>query len=168
MGRTKIDLLREQLESARVETLATASRVPAAAELYQLGEGRPTPLWLIGHLANTTNTLILRWTLRGENLVSKEFSKLFAPDFGGGEPPTTDAAKYPSFAEVVQTYDTVMQAAIAGLGAVDDDILANPIPVPLPEPIREKFPNIGKTLQRAVAHDAYHRGQIGMLSKVVQ
>lgn len=167
MAQIKIDLLREQLEFARVETLATAARVSAAAELHQLGEGRPTPLWLIGHLANTTNALIIRWTLRGENLVSKEFVKLFAPDFGGGDPPSTDASKYPSFGEVVQTYDTVMQKAIADLVALQDEDLDNALPVPLPEPIREKFPTIGKTLQRAIAHDAYHRGQIGMLAKVV-
>lgn len=168
MSQANVDLLREQLEFARTETLATASRVPAAAQLHQLGEGRPTPLWLMGHLANTTNALIIRWMLRGENQVSKEFVTLFAPDFGGGDPPSTDASKYPPFEELVSTYDRIMQKAIADLSVLQDEDLDKPLPVALPEPIREKFPTMGKTLQRVVAHDAYHRGQIGMLSKAVK
>ena len=168
MGQIKVNFLREQLDFARQETLATATGVSASAQLYQLGEGRPTALWLIGHLASTTNSLIMRWILRGENQVSKEFVKLFSPDFAGGDPPSTDASKYPSFEEVLKTYDQVMQTAIAGLAALDDEVLDQPIPVALPEIIRDKFPSIGATLQRAAQHDAYHRGQIGLLAKAAK
>lgn len=165
MANPKVDMLRAQLDFARQETVTVAGRVPEDAVLRQLGEGRPTPLWLIGHLANTINTIVLRWTLNQEGTVSKELAKLFAPDFGGGTPPSTDASLYPPFADVIKLYDASMQAAIDGLAALTDDDLDKPLPKPLPESMQAFFPTIGKSLMRMISHDAYHRGQVGMLSK---
>ncbi len=93
MANTKVTLLRDQFQFALEETLTVAGRVEGGAQLYQPGEGRPTALWLVGHLANTINTIVIRWILNGENALSKEHAKLFAPDFGGGTPPSSDAAQ---------------------------------------------------------------------------
>lgn len=168
MGNLKVTQLREQLEFAREETLTVAGRMPEGTQLFQPGEGRPTALWLMGHLANTINTIVIRWILSGENTLTKEQAKLFAPDFGGGDPPSTDASKYPTYAEVIALYDTSMKAAIAGLAALSDEDLDKPLPKPLPEPMTKFFPSIGKSIYRMISHDAYHRGQIGMLSKIAK
>lgn len=168
MSNIKVNLLRDQLQFALDETLGTAKRVPEGARLFQPGEGRATPLWLCGHLANTINTIVIRWILDGENVLTKEQSKLFAPDFGGGEPPSTDASKYPPYDEVVALYEKAMKQAIEGLTALTDEDLDKPIPKSIPDPLRTYFPTIGASIMRMVSHDGYHRGQIGLLSKIAK
>lgn len=167
MANAKVLLLCEQLAFARSETLATARAVPEGARLYQPADGRPTALWLLGHLANSMNSVVMRWCLRGEHVFPKELAKVFAPDFGGGEPPSTDASKYPPFAEVLRHYDNAMTKCIEAIQAgLTDEDLDKPIPVALPEPIRDRFPSIGMALNRMIGHDWYHRGQMALLGKL--
>lgn len=168
MTNTTVQFIQQQLEFARVETLRVAESAPESARLFQPGEGRPTILWLLGHLASTISAVAVRWCLRGEHVFPKEHAKLFAPDFGGGDPPSTDAAKYPPYDEVVRLYDEAMTKAIAALGVLTDEDLEKPLPVALPAIIVEKFPTIGKSLQRMIGHDSYHRGQMAMLAKIAK
>ena len=166
MSRAKIELITEQMEFARQETIKLAEALPASARLYQPAAGRPTALWLIGHLGNSVNTVIMRWALAGEACFPKEHARIFAPDFSGGEPPSTDASKYPAYEEVIALYDNAMRKTIEGLAKLNDEDLDKPLPGNVPDPIRAFFPTIGKSLQRMVAHDSYHRGQIGLLAKI--
>ena len=84
----KIETLAKLLEKAKQETLTTAAKVPDANRFLQLGEGKATPMWLLGHMTNTINSIVLVWTLQGESILTREQAKLFAPDFAGGAPPT--------------------------------------------------------------------------------
>ncbi|HRK36618.1 MAG TPA: DinB family protein, partial [Candidatus Hydrogenedentes bacterium] len=97
----QLELLASQLKSCMDQTLHIASGVPESARCTQLKPGKAHPLWLIGHLANTINLLLLHWTLQVEGVVPKEYRKKFAPDFGGGDPVTPDPADYPAWDEVV-------------------------------------------------------------------
>lgn len=168
MSKTKIALYAEMLEKARLDTLRVAGNVPEGSRLRQLAPGKATPLWLVGHLTNTMNTVVVRWIIQGESLVDREFGKLFAPDFAGGMAPSADATLYPAWDDVLALYDNVMAAAIAGIGALDDSLLPEPVPGRMPDPLRQFFSSVGVTFNQMVAHDAYHRGQIGMIGALPQ
>ena len=163
MSNAKIALYVEMLEKAKNDTLRVAGSVPEGSRLRQLAPGKATPLWLVGHLTNTMNTVVIRWVVLGESLVDREFGKQFAPDFAGGTPPGTDAAQYPAWDEVLARYDAVMTAAIAALATLDDSVLPEPLPGRVPDPLRQFFSSVGVTLNQMVAHDAYHRGQMAMI-----
>jgi uncharacterized damage-inducible protein DinB len=166
MSNPKIDLFVEQLSKARQDTLKAASAVPDSARLLQLKPGKATPLWLVGHLANTVNTVVLRWMLDVPGVLSREQAMLFAPDFAGGAPVSADANQYPAWSEVVALYDKAMSSVLEQL---PKNLSDNDLPAPLkraPEPMRTFFSSNGVTLMQMVSHDAYHRGQIGLLAKL--
>ena len=166
MSNTRMNLYIELLEGARKHTLQIAESVPETHRLKQLQEGKATPLWLLGHLANTINTLIVVYTLQQPSLLTKEQSILFAPDFVGGKTPTDNPDEYPSWDEVIALYNAAFDKALAGLRELDDSVLENPLPGKLHESMRNFFSSIGVTLGIMVNHDAYHRGQIGMIAKL--
>lgn len=160
----KIELLAEQLSFCREQTLKTASGVPEGSRLLQLRPGKGHPLWLLGHLANTANVVGAMWILNGESVTSKEFRKKFAPDFGGGDPVTADAADYPSWDEVVGVYEKAMDAVIAGVKGLADSDLPNPLPGRIPDPLRQHFSSVGRSINILSMHDSYHRGQMGLIA----
>jgi hypothetical protein len=166
MSNPKVELLVQMLESAREQTLKTAGSVPESNRLLQLQEGKATPLWLVGHLANTLNTIVLRWMIEGEGIFTREQSKRFSPDFAAGDPPSTDSSKYPPWEEVVGLYRTAMDKAIAGARALTDAELAKPLKGKVPPPLDQFFSSNGTSLMIMINHDAYHRGQIGLLAKL--
>ncbi|MCC6143657.1 MAG: DinB family protein [Candidatus Hydrogenedentes bacterium] len=166
MSEPKVEVHLEGLQKAHRETLRVAGTVKESDRLLQLREGKATPLWLVGHLANTVNIVLVYMTLDKPFVLPKEFGKLFAPDFGGGMPPSTDASAYPAWEEVLVAYDTAMQAGISGVAELSDGDLPAEPRGKMPEPLRTYFPSIGATLLQMVQHDAYHRGQIGLLSKL--
>ncbi|MDZ4861009.1 MAG: DinB family protein [Candidatus Hydrogenedentes bacterium] len=159
----KIELLAEQLASCGDQTLKVAARVPDANRFLQLRPGKAHPLWLVGHLANTINVVIIQWALNGENMVPKGFGKKFAPDFAGGDPISPNAEDYPAWDAVIAIYAEAIQKALEKLKQAADADLPKPLPGRIPEPLRDHFGNVGQTLNIMVSHDSYHRGQLGML-----
>jgi uncharacterized damage-inducible protein DinB len=101
-----------------------------------------------------------------ESALSREEARVFAPDFAGGTPPSTDASLYPAWDEVVQRYDTVMRQVVQQLSFLRDDELGQPLKGRMPDALRDFFPTNEATLLRLINHDAYHRGQIAMLAKL--
>ncbi|MBI2432738.1 MAG: DinB family protein [Candidatus Hydrogenedentes bacterium] len=166
MSNPKISLIADMLANARKETLQMASNVAPEHRLFQLRAGKATPLWLLGHLANTANTVILRWTLGQESRMTREQSLVFAPDFAKGTPPSSDPSLYPAWEEVVSLYDTLMGHAIDGVRELNDEDLELPLKGNVPEQLRGFFTTNVATLTRIISHDAYHRGQMGLLSKI--
>lgn len=166
MSNVRVSLLADLLEGARKHTLQIVESVPETHRFKQLQEGKATPLWLLGHLANTINTLVIVYTLEQPSVLSKEQSVLFAPDFVGGKTPTTNADEYPTWDEVIALYNASFDQAVAGIRALEDDALPKPLPGNLPEGLRGFFSSIGTTLSIMIQHDAYHRGQIGMMAKL--
>ncbi|MBI1318415.1 MAG: DUF664 domain-containing protein [Candidatus Hydrogenedens sp.] len=159
----KIETIVQQLQKARKDTLATAQKVTPENRLRQLQAGKATPLWLLGHLANTLNSVVLIWTLQRESQIAREVSKMFAPDFAGGKAPSANADDYPPWEEVVALYDRIMGLVIDGVSQMVDDQLPEPLAGKLPEPLRAFFSSNEVTLYQMISHDAYHRGQLGLL-----
>ena len=166
MSTPQIELIQQQLTMCQADTLRVAGSVSEADRFKPLKEGKAHPAWLIGHLANTIETVVNRWMLLEEGRLPKGFGRKFAPDFAGGLPITPNPADYPAWDEVVDLYAQLMTAAIEGIEKFSDTDLPEPLPGELPEPMRGFFSSIGKTLNIMVLHDSYHRGQIGMLSKL--
>lgn len=166
MSSPQIDLLVRQLKKAQSDTLSAAAKVPEQNRLLQLQEGKATPLWLLGHLANTVNILVLRFILEQDGFLSRDVSRVFSPDFAGGTAPSADASLYPAWDEVVALYDKVLGAAIEGIAQLTDEDLPKPVPGRMPDPLRAYFSSIEVVLLQMVNHDAYHRGQIGMLANL--
>jgi hypothetical protein len=166
MSNDRVRLIADMLEGARKHTLQIAESVPETHHLKQLQEGKATPLWLIGHLANTVNTLVIVYTLQQDSVLTKEQSISFAPDFVGGKTPTANPADYPSWDEVIDLYNAVFDKALAGIRELDDSVLGAPLPGKLADEMRSFFSSIGTTLGIMISHDAYHRGQIGMIAKL--
>jgi len=166
MSSAKVELLQEQLTSCRDETLRVAGSVSEPDRFRQLKEGKAHPAWLVGHLTSTVNTVVLRWMLAQRVELPKGFGRQFAPDFAGGLPITNNPADYPAWDDLLPLYESVMTAAINGIGNLSDADLPNPLQGEVPEQLRNFFSSNGKSLCIMVSHDSYHRGQIGMLSKL--
>lgn len=166
MNRARIELISQQLTMCREETLRVAGEVPEGDRFKQLKKGKAHPAWLVGHLANTVDSIVLTWSLAGEPRLSKEFKRQFAPDFVGGLPITADASDYPAWDAIIGSYQQTLDAAIAGIANLQDSDLSQPLKGQVPERLRERFTSIGRALSFMVLHDSYHRGQIGMLSKL--
>jgi len=166
MSNTKTQLYIDMLEGARKHTLQVAEGVPEGKRFKQLQEGKATPAWLVGHLANTINVLVVMFILEGESVLSKEEGNTFAPDFAGGKTHTENQDEYPAWDEIIALYNKVFNTAIAGLSKLDDSALGNPLSSKMPDRLREHFSSIEVTLGFMISHDAYHRGQIGLLSKL--
>ena len=168
MSQERIQTYAGILEWSYAETLRIARAMPEPNRMLQLEDGRVQPLWLLGHLTNTMNVIVNMWIAEKENLLPKGWNRKFAPDFGGGDPVTNNAADYPAWDEVVRHYELVSQTVLAQIRALDDAILSQPLPGPAPDAIRAKFPTCDAALRLMVFHDNYHRGHLGLLSKLTR
>lgn len=166
MSNPQIQVYARLLQTGREMTVKLANEVPAEKRLRQLQAGKATPLWLVGHLANTMNTIVLRFMFEQESMLTKEQARLFSPDFAAGTPPSSDPEIYPAYEEVVALYDNVMGRAVELVATLSDDELPNPLKGRMPDPLRAFFSGVEVSLGFMVQHDAYHRGQIGLLSKL--
>lgn len=154
----------ELLDTARRDTLRLAESVPPDRRLHQIQPEKATPLWLVGHLANTVNHLMLCWTLGLDSMLPGDFGPRFAPHFAGGAPPSTDPEAYPPWNEVLARYDDVMRAAVDATRALPDSALAEGSRGAMPEIFRGRFDTIASVVARMISHDAHHRGQIGLIA----
>jgi hypothetical protein len=166
MNNTKVSVLIDLIKQARTQTLKTAQGVPESHRFKQLQPEKATPIWLLGHIARTMDRVILEYMLQESQVLSDEDRRRFAPSMAGGTPPTTNPEDYPAWDEVVALYESATAQAIEKLTVLTDSDLDKPLPGDLPPNYRELFPTIGAALQRVINHDAYHRGQIGLLSKL--
>jgi len=166
MSHPQIELIQQQLTMCQADTLRVAASVPESDRFRSLKDGKAHPAWLIGHLANTVDTVVNQWMLLEERRLPKGHGRMFAPDFAGGLPITPDPANYPAWDEIVALYNQVMTVAIDGIGELPELLLPEPLRGDVPDSMRNFFSSSGKTLNIMVLHDSYHRGQIGMLSKL--
>lgn len=164
MSNPKVDVYRGQLAFCRGETVRVAEGVSPEKRLAQLREGKAHPMWLVGHLTNTVNTVVIQWMLGNGTMVSKGFGHTFAPDFAGGAPITNQPGDYPEWDEVLDLYKRIMDSAIESLSVLRDTELDLPLKGNVPEGLRSFFSSNGRTLSIMASHDSYHRGQIGLLS----
>ena len=102
--------LADMYEQSVNAAISSAENIAEEKRYKQLAEGKAHPLWLLGHVANTNNLIILRWCCEVDTIMPKELISKFAPDFGGGETPSPDPANYPSWDETVDLFRKISEA----------------------------------------------------------
>jgi hypothetical protein len=153
-------------QAGRDHTLDIVKSVPDTHHLRQLNTGKATPIWLLGHLTRTMDKLVLEWTLEEPPVLAEATGIRFAPEHAGGVAPTTNLEAYPTWEELRVAYIESTDRAIAGLARLSDEDLEKPIPGAMPDAYRVRFPTIWSLLKLLTNHDAYHRGQMGLLAKL--
>jgi uncharacterized damage-inducible protein DinB len=162
MSQEKVQALVASLQYTLDQTAKAAAKVPEAARMKQLADGKAHPLWLVGHLAQALSHIVIHWTLGGAHQVPREYGKKFAPGILGGEAITANPADYPAWDEVLVTYVNTGAKALELLAELQDADLDGE-PKNMPEQARGVFGNMGQTLVGMIAHDSYHRGQLGLI-----
>ena len=164
MGKDRVELIAATYEGAMKATLDAAKAVAVEKRMKQGQEGKAHPLWLMGHLAASFDVILNVMTLGSAPLLPSNYFKKFGPSQAGGDPVSSNASDYPSWDEIVASYDKAGKAAIAKIRTLDDsDLPGGPKGSP-PEAFKDFFKVRGQTLGAMAQHDAYHRGQIGMLA----
>lgn len=166
MSNPKIELFSELLETCITETAKVAGGVREQDRLLQLKDGKAHPLWLVGHLTNTLNTIVLQWVLGAESALPRAYGRTFAPDFAKGAPITKNPADYPGWDEVLEYHQKIGAQCVEGIKTLQDADLSQPLKGPVPDSRRDSFKTNQIALTRMINHDNYHRGQIGLLSKL--
>jgi hypothetical protein len=166
MSTSKIQLYTQIMKLGFDRTVSDANSVSTDKRLYQLKPGKAHPLWLVGHLANTINTVCLNWTLGKELVLPREWGRTFAPDFAKGDPIVADASKYPAWDDVLAEYKKVTERALAAINELNDADLPSAARGPMPDPFKGFFSSIEATINIMIQHDAHHRGQMMLLSKL--
>ncbi len=163
MSTPKTELLAQQFQAAVDATVKVAESVPEGCRLTQLKEGKAHPLWLIGHLSQAMDLIVNQWILAGEGILPAESHPKFAPDILGGVPVTANGDDYPSWDDTVSNYKAIGAKTVELINALADDELDSSLKGDVPEAAREFFGTVGQSLASMLQHDAYHRGQVGML-----
>jgi len=156
--------LADMFEQSVQAVIGSAEAIPEENRYKQLKEGKAHPLWLTGHIANTNSLIIARWCCDGTPTMPKEFIKKFAPDFGGGETPSPDAANYPTWDETVGIFRQTGATCVEGIRNLTDEELAGPLRGGCPEPMQERFGSVAKTIGSMIMHSDYHRGQMNLIN----
>lgn len=164
MAKTIAEVHKSLFEKETAATITLIDAVDPDKRMRQLKEGKSHPLWLIGHVANTNNLLVNMWCLEGDPLFPKDLIGKFSPDFSGGTPPSADPSFYPSWDEVVELYKTVATACVEGIGNLSEELILGPLRGDAPPPMKAMFGNVDDTIRATATHNAYHRGQIGIIN----
>lgn len=165
MARSKIEVYEKLLKTTFAETAKAAENVPAEKRMRQPTEGKAHPLWLLGHLAFATDTILNGVLLGGEMSLPEPYRKMFAPDIIGGAPVTSDASAYPAWNDVVAQYGRVTAKALELMQSAQDADLAGGMKGRKPQGFEDFFKSFEGVLNTMLLHDAYHRGQMNLLAK---
>lgn len=127
------------------------------------GEGKATPLWSLGHMAEAADMLGLTVGLGRPTLIPEPWRPLFMPPEFGGNPITADPADYPAWDEIIPVYREVMTAMAGAAAGLDDARLAGPPSGEVPPPLQAMYKTLGDGIMMAIMHDGHHRGQMAMM-----
>ncbi len=137
-------------EQAVMRPIETIKDVPLT---FPTENGGCHPLWVVGHLA-VIEGLTHQLLAGGENPVAE-----WEPLFGADTVTTSDASRYPSFAEVSARYTGLRKKNLALLESFSDADLDKPTPFQ-PKGLEEQFATYGRALLTLAVHQAMHRGQV--------
>ncbi|MDK1020711.1 MAG: DinB family protein [Candidatus Hydrogenedentes bacterium] len=163
MGKERIEVFANIYKAAAKSLKETAEKVAEETRLHQIAEGKGHPLWQMGHLSWAHDFIINQWFLGGESVISAEYSAVFAPEVMKGKTPTAKASDYPSWDEVMESYDKACARTIELIEGLSDEDLPGGLRGDVSERARSHFGNMGEALMMMSLHDAHHRGQIALI-----
>ena len=152
------------LENAKWLATSAIEGLTGAEMMFQPKPGLNHATWLLGHIAESANGLILSFC-KGENLLPKGWHGTF----GIGSKPTADASAYPSKDEILAHIETVHAAAVKYVKSLSpEDLDKRPPGIDqLPERAQALFSTVGKCIFGHVTHASGHAGQIAMLRRLM-
>lgn len=154
------------LEIHRDRTLEAARALPESYRFKSAGACRSHPLWIVGHCALSLQGLIFGMVLGEPITLSDEWKVQFGPDFGGGRLPEPDPALYPAWDGVLAGYEASFGVVIERIGSMNDEELTGPARGEMPGRLRHVLTSPLNAVSFALAHDAYHRGQISLIANL--
>lgn len=163
MAKDKVEMLAKVYEHAFEETIKAAEKVTPDKQFRQAQPGKAHPLWLLGHLTFSLDTIVNLMCLGGAQQLPPTYMAKFSPAVMGGPAITTNASDYPAWSEVLGNYKKVSQSTSELLRKLDDADLPGGAKGNVPPPFADFFKVLGNTLGHMADHDAYHRGQLGLL-----
>jgi hypothetical protein len=149
------DLIKDQLESSKLITVALLADMQDAPLTSPTPLGGNHPLWVAGHLAYSeariTNEMM--FDKPGPLLDWKE-------DFRGGSQPSDDASHYSlTIPEALAKWDEIRASTLAILAEFSDDDLDRPV-AKCPLGREALFGTFGKAFTMVITHPLMHRGQV--------
>jgi hypothetical protein len=164
MAKDRVEQLAHTYQHALDETLKTLDKVPADKRFKQIKPGKAHPLWLLGHLAFSNDLIVNMLCLNSPSQLSPVYMQKFAPSILGGAAITPNAADYPAWDEILANYKKTASKSVELIrGLTDSDLTGGPKGKVPPEHA-DFFKVLGNTLGHMADHDAYHRGQIGLIA----
>lgn len=160
VAKTLSTILQVQFE----QTSKAIKACPENRRFNQIAPGKATPLWLAGHLANTTNFLGSMIGLGKAPDFPQDWAGRFSPSQFGGKPITTNPADYPSWDEVTAAYSRIMKNYAAAVAELKDSELSGPCRGKVPPPLAAMVPNLQASIFVNIVHDGHHRGQLALLA----
>ncbi len=153
------------LSACQAQTEKCVKSCAEKRRFHQVAVNKATPLWLIGHMANTAEFIGNSIGMGAPTGAVKEpWRKKFSPDFFGGDKITTNAADYPAWDEVVQAYSKVMAGLAQSVAKLSDEQLLGPPLGKLPEPLKQLVSTVQDCVTLNIIHDSHHRGQFALLA----
>lgn len=126
--------------------------------VFQLPPSKTHIVWLVGHLAWSTDSFVGPMLGR-ETTLPPAYRELFR----FGTEPSADSNAYPALAELVEALQRVSEEAASHLESLDDSVLDQPVPED--SPAKDMFATIGAMLDMTAFHAGYHTGQIVLLRR---
>jgi hypothetical protein len=158
----RIDLLRDQIRSARRDTERLLAETPESA-WFRMPQGGVTHIaWQVGHLAIAEYRLGLE-RIRGrrdddETLLPSHFLRLF----GRGSVPEPGPSGYPSPRELRAVFDRVHVRTLSEVTALPDATLDEP-----PSVAHPRCETKGQVLGWCAGHEMFHAGQIALIRRLL-
>lgn len=164
MSQVEIEVYVAAYEYAMGETLDMAGSVPENKRFHVVQEGKAHPLWHMGHLAMCMDSFVYSMALGNTPELPGHYFQKFGATEEDGDPITTNADDYPSWDQLVADYEKAGKNCITALRTLDDsDLAGGPKGTPL-EAFADFFAVLSVVVGGMVDHDAYHRGQMGLLA----
>jgi uncharacterized damage-inducible protein DinB len=128
------------------------------APLTRMSSQGNHPLWVLGHLA------VVEGRLRQVVLGEANPLERWKPLFDWGSKPSTNAADYPPFDEVLAAYRELRAKNLALLEEVGEAGLDRPTKAP-PAGLESRFSTIGQAFLTIALHQTMHTGQASAMRR---
>ncbi len=148
-----IDLIRTAMQLSDKSVVGLIEDMRDAPLTQPTPRGGNHPLWVLGHITFIEGN-VPRVLFSEPNPVAH-----WAPLFGPGSEPKSDAAAYPPFDEVLRTYRDLHARNVQILEQIGDAGLDRPTKSP-PRGLEEVLRTAGETFLVIALHHMGHRGQV--------
>jgi hypothetical protein len=159
---TRLDLLLDQIRSARAYTTGLLDTIDPADWFRQPAGCVTHVAWQVGHLAFAEYKLALERFRGARPGDARLISGEFLAQFSRGSVPEPEASRYPSPTEIRAVFDRVHRQVFEELKDVSENDLEQPPLIPHP-----LCPTKHGVLVWCNQHEMLHAGQIGLLRRLL-